>query len=574
MATTFRPYQPDQYFLLPPSMREWLPPNHLVYFIGEVVDRLNLEKFYARYVGDGRRNSPYHPAMMVKILIYGYATGVISSREIARHLETDVAFRVLAANNTPSHRTICRFRKEHLELFQDLFMQVVRVAQKAGLVNMGRLSIDGTKVRANASKRKAMSYQYMEREEKRLEAELKALVAQAEELDAAEDELHGEDRRGDELPEAVVSAADRASVVAEAVAEVEQADAPVQETTSKGDGPAAQPEAVCTLQKQESAAPPTAADSESDAATNEDTSEAAVKDNDEALQTEAKLVASETSEAHQQAVSCDAASVEEPTSASGAEETPGTAIPEGRTVADEIARRQKKLRTITAGKAELEARQDEADRAKGRTPDMERNPKGGRRYKRAFGTPIPRAQVNFTDSESRIMKTSQDGFQQCYNMQVVVDAKHQLIVQTRGTQAANDKEQLIPMLDAVESSYGVQPKTVLADSGYLSESNLTELEARKITGYVALGREGQKQLVKDPRKLPATARMQQLLLSPAGDAQYRKRKWPSEAPNGWIKHVLGFRQFSVRGLKQVSGEWDLVCLGVNLRRMATLQAAG
>ena len=267
-----------------------------------------------------------------------------------------------------------------------------------------------------------------------MEAELKALVAQAEELDEAEDELHGEDRRGDELPEAVVSAADRASVVAEAVAEVEQADAPVQEATSKGDGPAAQPEAVCTLQKQKS-----------DAATNEDTSEAAVKDNGEAPQTEAKPVASETSEAQQQAVSCDAASVEEPAAASGAAETPAAAVAEGRTVADEIARRQKKLRTITEGKAELEARQEAADRAKGRTPDMERNPKGGRRYKRAFGTPIPKAQVNFTDSESRIMKTSQDGFQQCYNMQVAVDAKHQLIVQTRGTQAANDKEQLIPM---------------------------------------------------------------------------------------------------------------------------------
>ena len=421
MATTFRPYQPDQYFLMPPSMREWLPQDHLVYFIGEVVDRLNLEKFYARYVGDGRRNSPYHPAMMVKILIYGYATGVISSREIAQRLETDVAFRVLAANNTPSHRTICRFRKENLELFQDLFMQVVRVAQQAGLVNMGRLSIDGTKVRANASKRKAMSYQYMEREEKRLEAELKALVAQAEELDAAEDELHGEDRRGDELPEAVVSAGQRASVVVEAVAKVEQANAPVQEAA--GD------------------TPPVAAELVVDAAPNK----AAAKDNGEAPQTEAKLVASETSEAQQQAVSCDAASVEEPTSAPGAEETPGTAIPEGHTVADEIARRQKKLRTITEGKAELEARQEAADRAKGRTPDRVRNPKGDRPYKRAFGTPTPKAQVNFTDSESRIMKTSQDGFQQCYNMQVVVDAKHQLIVQTRGTQAANDKEQLIPM---------------------------------------------------------------------------------------------------------------------------------
>ena len=174
--------------------------------------------------------------------------------------------------------------------------------------------------------------------------------------------------------------------------------------------------------------------------------------------------------------------------------------------------------------------------------------------RRTFGTPKPKAQINFTDSESRIMKISQDDFQQYYNMQLVVDAKHQLIVQTRGIQAANDKEQLIPTLDAVKSSYGIEPKMVLADSGYLSESNLTELEMRKITGYVALGHEGKKQLVKDPEKVPATARMQQLLLTPEGDAEYQMRKWLSEARNGWIKHVLGFRQFSARGLTQVSGE--------------------
>ena len=244
---------------------------------------------------------------------------------------------------------------------------------------------------------------------------------QAEELDEAEDELHGEDRRGDELPEAVVSAGQRASVVAEAVAEVEQADAPVQVAAG---------EAV-----------PVAAELVVDAAPNK----AAAKDNGEPLQPEmeAAPVAPETTDA--QETESDGASPAEAASASGAEETLGIAIPEGRMVVDEIARRPKKLRTITAGKAELEARQEEADRAKGRTPDRVRNPKGGTPYKRVFGTPIPKAQVNFTDSESRIMKTSQDGFQQLYNMQVAVDAQHQLIVQTRGTQAANDKEQLIPM---------------------------------------------------------------------------------------------------------------------------------
>ena len=157
MPTTFRPYQPDQLLLLSPDLREWLPPGHLAHHVGDLVDALELGAFYAPYEGDGRRNAPYEPSMMVKVLIYAYATGVFSSRAIARKLEEDVAFRVLAAGNFPQHRTICEFRRRHLEDFERMFVEVVRLAREMGVVRFGTLSVDGTKVRANASKRKWLS---------------------------------------------------------------------------------------------------------------------------------------------------------------------------------------------------------------------------------------------------------------------------------------------------------------------------------------------------------------------------------------------------------------------------------
>ncbi len=161
MPTTFRPYQPDQLLLLSPDLREWLPPGHLAHHVGDLVDALELRAFYAPYEGDGRRNAPYEPSMMVKVLIYAYATGVFSSRAIARKLEEDVAFRVLAAGNFPQHRTICEFRRRHLEDFERMFVEVVRLAREMGVVRFGTLgakgSVDGTKVRANASKRKWLS---------------------------------------------------------------------------------------------------------------------------------------------------------------------------------------------------------------------------------------------------------------------------------------------------------------------------------------------------------------------------------------------------------------------------------
>ena len=439
MSTTFRPYQPDQMLLLAPDLQEWLPAGHLAHHVSDLVNSLELGAFYSRYEGDGRRNSPYEPSMMVKVLIYAYATGVFSSRAIARKLEEDVAFRVLAAGNFPQHRTICEFRRRHLEDFEAMFVEVVRVAREMGVVRFGTLSVDGTKVRANASKRKAMSYGRMLSEESRLTEEIQGLLDRAGALDAEEDERYGEGIRGDELPA-------------------------------------------------------------------------------------------------------------------------------------EFERREKRLAAIQAAKERLEAAQREADDARGRKPGQDRNPKGGRPYKRDYGEPDPKAQSNFTDPESQIMNTSTEGFQQCYNAQTVVDETHQIIVGTDVEANASDQGRLLPLLDEVGETFEVEPEVVLADAGYCNEADLVALEERSIDAHIALGREGKAQAAADPETRPATHRMGEKLASDPGRARYAKRKWISEGPNGWVKEVLGFRRFSVRGVHKVRGEWHLVCSALNIKRMAGLAA--
>ena len=440
MPTSFRPYQPDQGLLLPPDLRDWLPDGHLAHHVSDLVDGMDLAAFYAPYEGDGRRKSPYEPRMMVKVLIYGYATGVFSSRGLARRLEEDVAFRVLAAGNFPSHRTICEFRRRHLPDFKGLFVEVVRLAGEMGVANFGKLSIDGTKVRANASKRKAMSYGRMLEEERRLRVEIDALVERARETDEVEDGRFGEAFRGDELP-------------------------------------------------------------------------------------------------------------------------------------DELSRRKDRLAAIEAAKSRLEARRREADDARGRKPGEKRNPKGGRPYKRGHGEPEGKAQDNFTDPESRIMRTSSEGFQQCYNAQVAVEGANQLVAAVEVSSNASDQGRMVPLVDEVETAFGTRPGTVLADAGYCGEAALLALEARGVDGYVALGREGGRDVEVDADSHPAKARMAEKLATEAGRKQYAQRKWRAEAPIGWIKEALGFRRFSVRGLEKVRGEWNLVCLSLNVKRMRSLRAA-
>ncbi len=437
MPTSYRPYAPDQDLLLQPSLREWLPEGHLSYFISDVIEELDLGAFYQPYEGDGRRKAPFEPRMMLKVLIYAYATGVFSSRRIARKLEEDVAFRVLAADNFPQHRTLCDFRKRHLSDFKSVFVQVIQIAQQAELISLGTVAIDGTKVRANASKHKAMSYERMQAEERRLQQEIAELCEQARATDIKEDQLYGADRRGDEIPE-------------------------------------------------------------------------------------------------------------------------------------ELHHRQARLEKIRQAKARLEQAQREADEARGRHADDDRKPpRGGRHYKRDFGVPEDKAQSNFTDPESAIMKTA-DGFQQCYNGQLAVDRDFQLIVENKLTANASDNGELLGVLTGVESHLDETPEVALADAGYRDESCFKELEQQHIDGYIALARKDKPPNEIDAERYPATRRMAEKLAGADGKACYAERKWISEAVNGWIKRVLGFRQFSLRGLNSASGEWDLVCLATNLRRMQPL----
>jgi transposase len=439
MPTSFLPYEPKQDFLLPPSLSEWLPENHLGYFVSEIVDRLDLQKFYARYEGDGRRNQPYDPAMLVKILVYGYATGVFSSRKIARKLYEDVAFRMLGAGNFPSHRTICDFRLQHLPELKELFVQVGRLARELGLVKLGTIALDGTKIKANASKHKAMSYGRMKEQEQKLKQEIEALLERARSTDAQEDARLGVDQADEELPA-------------------------------------------------------------------------------------------------------------------------------------ELRRREERLAKIAAAKARLEARQAEADRERGRHPDDEqrRGDGAGRPFKHPFGEPEDKAQDNFTDPQSRIMKMG-GSFEQGYNAQAAVDGESQLILAAGLTNNAADNGELLPMVEAVKENLGELPERVLADSGYRSEQAFSALEQTGVEALVALGREGKNRVAIDPERYPASARMAERLASTEGQKHYRRRKVIPEPVFGWIKHVMGFRQFSLRGLTKVAGEWNLVCLAVNVRRMWALQ---
>lgn len=436
MGTSFRRYDPDQSYLLPPSPRDWLPAGHLAYFVSDTIGALDLHEFFERYEGDGRRNQPHHPEMMVKVLVYAYATGVFSSRKIAKKIEEDVAFRVLAGGSFPKHRTICDFRHDHLEPLGRLFVQVVRLAREMGLVKLGTVAVDGSKLKANASKHKAMSYGRMLREEARLESEIAALLGRAEAVDAEEDRLYGEDLRGDELPA-------------------------------------------------------------------------------------------------------------------------------------ELHRREDRLRTIQEAKKRLEQRQAEADRKKGRHENDERkSPRGGPRFARDFGVPEDKAQENFTDPESRIMKDPK-GFEQCYNGQIAVDAEHQIIVATDLSANAADAVALRPLLRKIKTVTGSLPEQLLADAGYRSEKNLRRFEKLAIDAYVCLGREG-KAAPDDPTTLPATERMRQKLATDEGKRRYARRKTIPEPVFGWIKNVLGFRQFSLRGQRKATAEWSLVCLATNLRRMSQM----
>ena len=220
---TFKPYIPDQLYLLPPALRDWLPEGHLALFISDVVDTLDLEPIFDVYEqGDGRGQPPYHPAMMVKLLIYGYCMGKPSSRKLESASYEEVGYRVLCAEQHPDHDSIAEFRKRHLEVLGGLFVQVLRLCQKAGLVKLGHVALDGTKIKANASKHKAMSYERMCKAEQELEQEVKRLLKLAEKVDGAEDQEFGQGKRGDELPAELARRDSRLNKIRQAKAELEE----------------------------------------------------------------------------------------------------------------------------------------------------------------------------------------------------------------------------------------------------------------------------------------------------------------------------------------------------------------
>jgi transposase len=433
MGKSYRPYYPDAELLLPPSLREWLSENHLAYFVSDVVDQLDLSSMDAVYGNEKRGQPPYDPRMMTKLLVYAYCMGIFSSRRIERRVLEDIAFRVLAAENQPNFRTISDFRKTHLGTLEGLFEQVLKIALEAGAMRIGQVALDGTKVKANASKHKAMSYDRMNEKEKDLKAEIKDLMAKAAAADAEEDARHGKDKRGDELPA-------------------------------------------------------------------------------------------------------------------------------------ELARRETRLNKIREAKRALEARAREKAAAEGGDPEQAR--------------PKDKDQYNFTDPESRIMKGA-DGFVQAYNAQAAVEPDLQLIVGQTVTAAANDKEQLTPMVEDMEQQSGQRPDEVLADSGYCSEKNLEALESRenperRIEGYIATERQkhdGYKEpCPRGPLPDDATLidRMKRKLKTKAGKAVYAARKTIVEPVFGQIKQGRGFRQFLLRGIDKVRGEWSLVCLTHNVLKLYRL----
>jgi transposase len=221
MGKSYRPYYPDEELLLSPSLRDWLPENHLAYFVSDVVDNLDLSAMEAVYGNEKRGQPPYDPLMMTKVLVYGYCVGVFSSRRIENRLVEDIAFRILAAGNQPNFRTISDFRKIHLQTLAGMFEQVLKIALQAGAVKLGRVALDGTKMKANASKHKAMSYDRMREKDKQIRVEVKQLLEQAEAADAEEDKLHGKDLRGDELPEELQRRESRLKKIREAKRAVE-----------------------------------------------------------------------------------------------------------------------------------------------------------------------------------------------------------------------------------------------------------------------------------------------------------------------------------------------------------------
>jgi transposase len=453
MSDGFKPFNRDQMFLLPPAMKDWLPKGDLAWFIIDVTDSLDLSEIYRHYEvaggaeGQALRSKarsgqpPFHPKMMVALLLYAYCLGTPSSRRIARLCERDIGYRVVSADQQPNFRTISEFRRIHLKSLQGLFVQVLHLAREAGLVRLGHVALDGTKIKANASKHKAMSYARMCQKQAQYESEVAQLLKRAQETDEAEDREYGKDVRGDELPE-------------------------------------------------------------------------------------------------------------------------------------ELQFREKRLAKIREAKKALEEAAKEKARSEGKLDENDEPipPKRGKPPKTPPGTPEPKAQRNFTDPESPIMKMGDGSFDQAYNCQAAVDSANQIIVAQDATSAANDKQQVVPMFGQIQRNLGRKPRQGSADSGYYSESNVRYMRKSRIDDYLCPDRlkHGERPPpVRGPipKGLSFIDRVRRKLMKKSGRLTYALRKQIVEPVFGQIKSGRGLRQFLLRGQEKVQGEWSLWCTTHNLLKM-------
>ena len=450
MSDKFQPIDRDTLYLFPPSMQEWLPEEHLARFVIDIVDQLDLRELEAGYGGGGKQ--PYHPALLLSLLFYGYATGVFSSRKLEQATYDSVAFRYIAANQHPDHDTIAHFRRRFLKELESLFVQILVLAKQMGLFKLGKVSLDGTKIKANASKHKAMSWRYAQKLEEQMLGEVKELLKRAEEVDE--------------------------------------------------------------------------------------------------------------------------------------QEAPEINIPA------ELARREQRLAAIKRAQQEIKRRAGERFKAekaeyeaklKARKDKQAKSGKkaGGREPKPPEEGPRDKDQMNFTDEESRIMPSS-EGFVQAYNAQAAVDNESHLIVTHHVTQQTNDKREVVPTLKSLEDHEAElgRAQGLLADAGYYSADNVEECDQANITSYISNHREAHNVPLGEPDQgysrcpedADAVTKMAHRMNSAEGRSIYSKRKSTVEPVFGVIKHVMGFRRFHLRGFNAVRGEWNLVCMAWNLKRLHALAA--
>jgi transposase len=450
MEPRFKDTDRHSLFLMPPSLEDWVPEGHLARFVVDIVSRLDLSAIRNSYAGRG--SDAYPPSMMTALLFYSYATGVFSSRKIEQGTYDSVALRYVAVNTHPDHDTIATFRRRFLRELKVLFTQILLVAHEMGLMKLGSVSLDGTKIKANASKHHALSWEHACKLEKQLKGEIEELLRKAQRADQED-------------------------------------------------------------------------------------------------------------------------------------------LPEGLKIPEELSRRESRLEAIAAAKVEIErraaerfAKEQEEHRGKLAAREAKEKSTGKKPRGRTPTPPEPgpksKDQVNLTDSESRIMPSSSGGFEQSYNAQATVDVDSLLIVENHVTQQSNDKRELVPAVESLcdlPGSLGAVD-TLLADAGYFSQSNVEECKGKNIIPYIAADREQHNASLEDrftepgPLLGPAdpVTQMKHRLKTIVGKAIYAKRKSTVETVFGIIKAVMGFRQFLLRGLKQVAGEWDLVCIAYNLKRMHAL----